>query len=188
MFGFWIRNKERGNGCDGGGAEDVYKGPPAQHSLMHWMSNATQEMHSDHLASLHIPTPLVPGINWPNVVIGRSQGINWLDAVFCWNQDISWVAKWISSPIFFRMYRGFGAIYCSIGPTDSLLSTEDSIRSIDTIIPCLFMQYEKIFMVWFVSHKAVSRVWYEPNPLIFFLLHENKQGVINLSLSRHKFS
>ena len=49
------------------------------------------------------------------------------------------------------------------------------------------MQYEKILMVWVVSHEAESRVWYEPKPLILFVLHENKQGVTNLSLSKHEF-
>ena len=30
-------------------------------------------------------------------------------------------------------------------------------------------------------------MWYEPKPLILFVLHENKQGVTNLSLSKHEF-
>ena len=36
------------------------------------------------------------------------------------------------------------------------------------VIPCLFTQYEKILMVWVRITRCVSRVWYEPKPLIFF--------------------
>ena len=54
------------------------------------------------------------------------------------------------------------------------------------VIPCLFMQYEKKF--GFVSHEAGGQVWYEPKRLINFVLHENKQGVTNLSFNWHEWT
>ena len=49
------------------------------------------------------------------------------------------------------------------------------------------MQYEKILMVW----VRITRGWkpsvIRTQTINIFVLHENKQGVTNLSLSKHEF-
>ena len=55
-----------------------------------------------------------------------------------------------------------------------------------TFGPCCLCEYK-------LENKSTGHntlkpcVWYKPKSLIFFILHENKQGEINLSLSRHNF-